>query len=199
MGSLRQRIAERVRSIRWCHSCAAGHRDKCRRSRRRLQLQLDCGHGPDAAEVSGGFGGPLLEHRSRRRNGHHHRHDVPRMPLGCLDWRDLALRSVADLGTRHRHGGVSCGAQSPAFSARGRNRRQREPPASVAAGGLPIGTPVRRPHHRCRRGYPRGRGVGAERLFMDRRDGRELDLVHDAGHTKRRRERGCQHRAKSRR
>ena len=31
---------------------------------------------------------------------------------------------------------------------------------------------------------------------MDRRDGRELDLVHDAGHTKRRRERGCKHRAK---
>ena len=48
-------------------------------------------------------------------------------------------------------------------------------------------------------GTPRGRGVGAERLFMDRRDGRELDLVHDAGHPQRRRERGGQHRAKSRR
>ena len=36
------------------------------------------------------------------------------MPVGRLDRRELALRSVADLGTRHRHGGVSCGAQSPA-------------------------------------------------------------------------------------
>ena len=53
---------------------------------------------------------------------------------------------------------------------------------SQQAARLPIGASVRQLHHRCWRGVPRGRCVGAGRLFLDRDDGRELDLVHDAGH-----------------
>jgi len=179
---------------------ALGGRFHCSRRRRRLRVRIDRDDGRDAAEVSGGIGGgALFEHRPRRRHGHPHCHDDPRMPLGRIDRGKLALGAVAHLGTRPEHGGVSCCAQSSAFDAGRRDRRQRQPRPAVAAGGtVPIRTPSRRSHHRRPRGNPRGRRINREPLFMDHCDRRQLDLVRNPGHRQRRRNGACDHRAQSR-
>ena len=90
-------------------------------------------------------------------------------------------------------------APNPLPSTReGGDRRQRQPRPGLAAGGaLPIRTPSKQLHHRRQRGKPRGRRVNAERLFMDHRDGRQLNIVRDAGHRKRCRNRACDHRSQS--
>ena len=163
MGFLRQQIAERAGAIRWCHSlllviamsagavaggCSSNSTVATGPTQLKCQVALAA---PSSTIGPDGGTGTITVTTS------------PECPWDVSTGATWLSGLSPDLGTRHRHGGVSGGAQSPAFSARGRNRRQRQPPASVAAGGgLPIGTPVRRPDHRCRQGV-------AERSLCQRR------------------------------
>ena len=68
------------------------------------RLGVDRKHSADAAEVSGGIGRFLSEHRPGWRHGHRHHNDDTRMPLGCIDGGELGLRVVSGFRTGVKHG-----------------------------------------------------------------------------------------------
>ena len=184
MGSLRQRDCRTRALCSLVPLRAAGHRDECRRGRRRLRLQLDCGHGPDAAEVSGGFGGapprasvPTAERASSPSRRPPNAHGMSRLSRigspACRLPRDKAPARWSFV--RRPIPCLQCERAKSSSTTTACGCRSRR--------GLPSGTPVRRPHHRCRTGvHERSLCRLPGWLFMDGCDGRELDLVHDAGH-----------------